>query len=188
MFTFFKKNKSFIREYKNSLPKDLCQTIIEKFERDARKAPGVTVCGYDPETKKTTDLFISNLEDWKDIDKKLYNYLQDGIKLYIKEFYNINKDFYDTGYNIKKVNINEGFYHWHNDSSRREKRFLTFMWYLNDVRSGGETEFFYQGVKIKPEAGKLVFFPSYWTHLHRGNKPLSSDKYIITGWLQFDYK
>ena len=27
-------------------------------------------------------------------------------------------------------------------------------------------------------------FPPYWTHWHRGGKPLDTDKYIITVWLR----
>ena len=27
----------------------------------------------------------------------------------------------------------------------------------------------------KPEKGKMVIFPAYFTHMHRGNKPISKD-------------
>lgn len=186
MFFIFKKNNNFIKEYKKSLPLDLCEEIIKRFEEDSRKKNGVTTGGYKPEYKKSLDLHISDLENWKDIDVKLYNALQSGIKSYIKEFYNINKKIHDVGYNIKKMKANEGFYHWHCDNGRKENRILTFIWYLNTVKNGGETEFFYQKIKIKPEAGKLLIFPSFWTHLHRGKMPIDSDKYIISGWFYFD--
>ena len=57
------------------------------------------------------------------------------------------------------------------------------MYYLNDVSEGGETEFYHQKVKIKPEKGTLVIFPAYFTHLHKGNVPISNDKYILNFWL-----
>ena len=31
--------------------------------------------------------------------------------------------------------------------------------------------------------GKLLIFPATWTYMHRGNVPISEDKYIVTGWL-----
>jgi hypothetical protein len=62
-------------------------------------------------------------------------------------------------------------------------RFITFIWYINDVNIGGETEFI-DGTKILPKQGKLLMFPSSWTYTHRGNMPISSDKYIIVGWLE----
>ncbi len=54
------------------------------------------------------------------------------------------------------------------------------MVYLNDVDSGGETEFLYQQLKIKPKRGRVVIWPGSFTHLHIGNHPMS-DKYIHTG-------
>jgi hypothetical protein len=59
------------------------------------------------------------------------------------------------------------------------------MVYLNDVDEGGETEFLYQQVKIKPKRGTVVIWPGGFTHLHRGNPPLKN-KYIATGWLSAD--
>lgn len=50
------------------------------------------------------------------------------------------------------------------------------------MTEGGETEF-WSKYRIKPEAGKLVLFPASWAFPHRAIVPLSSDKYIITGWL-----
>ena len=35
----------------------------------------------------------------------------------------------------------------------------------------------------KPERGTVVIWPGSFTHLHRGNPPMS-DKYIATGWYQ----
>lgn len=71
----------------------------------------------------------------------------------------------------------------HNDALHR---MLLFMYYLNDVDEGGETEFFYQGRVIKPKAGRMVIAPGYFTHTHRGNIPTSNDKYILTSWLLFN--
>ena len=58
------------------------------------------------------------------------------------------------------------------------------MLYLNSVTEGGETEFLYQKRRIKPQQGRLVIFPAGFTHTHRGNPPLSGDKYILTSWVE----
>jgi hypothetical protein len=58
------------------------------------------------------------------------------------------------------------------------------MTYLNDVPRGGETEFLYQGIKVEPKKGLTLIWPADWTHTHRG-LPAPTDKYIITGWLNF---
>ena len=55
------------------------------------------------------------------------------------------------------------------------------MIYLNDIEEGGETEFLYQQKKIKPRRGMGAIWPGSFTHLHRGNPPMST-KYTLTGW------
>lgn len=65
-------------------------------------------------------------------------------------------------------------------------RILLFMFYLNDVTEGGQTEFYYQNKAIQPKAGRMVIAPAYFTHTHRGCIPISSDKYILTSWVLFN--
>jgi len=60
------------------------------------------------------------------------------------------------------------------------------MTYLNDVDDAGQTEFFYQQVKIKPIKGLTLFWPADWTHTHRGVTSLTQTKYITTGWYSFN--
>ena len=59
------------------------------------------------------------------------------------------------------------------------------MTYLNDVDDGGTTDFHYYDIKIKPEKGKTLIWPSEWTHAHSGSVLKSGEKYIITGWIHF---
>ena len=68
----------------------------------------------------------------------------------------------------------------HNEQLHRS---LLFMFYLNDVEDGGETEFFYQKKSIRPRVGRMVIAPAYFTHTHRGCVPVSGDKYILTSWV-----
>jgi len=59
------------------------------------------------------------------------------------------------------------------------RRFLVFFVYLNNVEEGGETEFPTLDLQVSPERGTILVFPSTWTFLHRGNVPISNDKYIL---------
>ena len=58
--------------------------------------------------------------------------------------------------------------------------------YLNDIEEGGETEFLHQSLRLPPKQGTVGIFPSSYTHLHRGNPPLSKEKHILTGWIEFE--
>jgi hypothetical protein len=95
--------------------------------------------------------------------------------------------------NIQKYAHNVGgYYYWHSEIYPRDPacealhRVLLFMFYLNDVDRGGETEFLYQGRKLKPTMGQMVIAPAGFTHTHRGNVPESADKYILTSWILFN--
>ena len=86
-----------------------------------------------------------------------------------------------------------GYHHWHSEhyphptdaSQRSLRRVLLWLIYLNDVSEGGETEFFYQQVKIKPVQGSLILAPCTFTHTHRGHIPISNDKYVLASWLMY---
>lgn len=103
---------------------------------------------------------------------------------------------YRTGtINMQKYLQNEGgYFYWHSEvyphphdaNNDALHRTLLWMFYLNDVEEGGETEFYFQNASIKPKQGTLVIAPAGFTHTHRGNKPVSGDKYIFTSWLLFN--
>ena len=101
-------------------------------------------------------------------------------------FFAANK-FKDIGYNLQRTLPGE-YYHWHVDAGPGEfsARQMVAIWYLNDVPGpGGETEFPLQGVLIRPAQGKLVLFPPFWTHVHRGVTLQAGVKYIATTWVCF---
>ncbi|WHZ20409.1 MAG: hypothetical protein OJF55_002558 [Rhodanobacteraceae bacterium] len=64
-------------------------------------------------------------------------------------------------------------------------RYLVYLWYLNDVEEGGETEFSSLGIKVRPRAGRLLMFPPYWMFQHTGRSPTSGEKYILSTYLLF---
>lgn len=110
------------------------------------------------------------------------------MQLYMEKFPVIQQ--YDlTSYylNVQKTKAGEGYHIWHPESdggSSSTKRVLVSMIYLNDVEEGGETEFLYQHKRFKPKKGTVLIWPAYFTHTHRGNPPLSGDKYIVTSWIE----
>ena len=91
--------------------------------------------------------------------------------------------------NIQHYKPTAGYHVWHTERATciepSSSRHLVFMTYLNDVTDGGETEFYHQGIKVKPEKGKTLIWPSDWTHTHRGISSPTQEKYIITGWFNF---
>ena len=182
---------SFVYAIERALPGDVCREAIRRFEEraDQQYAGRIGATAESaPEVKRSTDLRISGREDWRDIDQALARQLAGVVRAFGAEFpFFAANAFKDLGYNLQRTLPGE-HYHWHVDSGPGEfrDRQLVAIWYLNDVPGpGGETEFPLQGVKIRPEEGKLVLFPPFWTHVHRGVTLERGVKYIATTWVCF---
>lgn len=189
-----------IKIYDSKLTDICCKQLIDLFElADTPKLPGVigTRREMNPNIKHTLEYKIQSIispeSQWYGIDSVINSVLSPTISDYTLEI-NANipvirhTELVDTGFQIQKYKANEGHYQeYHNDFSVFDKnpqyyRILTFIFYLNTVDEGGETEF-WRKYKIKPVAGRLVIFPASWTYPHCGLMPISHDKYIITGWV-----
>lgn len=173
------------------IPSDtrLCDKLITYHQDNLLKHQGETWKGVDLTVKNSIDCRLEDEELWKSY---ALDYLQPICELY-KEKYPYSTDYGRWGItehiNIQHYKAGVGHYNsWHTERIDAEipggLRHLVFMTYLNDVAEGGETEFFHQQLKIKPEKGLTVIWPADWTFTHRGLCP-STDKYIVTGWYNF---
>jgi len=184
------KPNSFIFEQINSLSQEFCSEIIERFEnaKDEQYEGRIGQrADQDSSIKKSTDLVVSGKENWKDVDRALFRSLGLAIKEFRENYPFFKGPFKDMGYGIQRTNAGE-HYHWHIDGGSHEfsHRQLVAIWYLNDVAGpGGETEFLFQNIKVTPEIGKLILFPPFWTHEHRGVTLDNGVKYIATTWVVF---
>jgi predicted 2-oxoglutarate/Fe(II)-dependent dioxygenase YbiX len=174
----------------NALEPTLCASIIERFEaatdEQYQGRIGQTE-NLNLDIKRSTDLVISGKPHWKDIDTALFQSLAHGVRFMQAGHPFFRGRFKDFGYAIQRTDEGE-FFHWHVDSGSHSfsDRQLVAIWYLNDVEGpGGETEFRHQNIKIKPQTGKLVLFPPFWTHEHRGVTLTRGVKYIATTWILF---
>ncbi len=173
------------------LPIQLCNELIDAFNNNTElHYQGHTTGGINHSIKKTTDLIIpKDTEKWNKTEKLLSSYLQKAIVEYIKlyrRFIREDEKLYVPHFQIQKYEKNEGhFQGYHHDFYIDERiasfRVITFIIYLNHISIGGETEFMDE-IQIIPSPGKIVLFPAAWPYIHKGNIPISDDKYIVTGW------
>jgi hypothetical protein len=200
---------SYLYEAHNSLPPDLCIEIINLFNKSINdQYDGVIYSGLNNNVKKTKDITIFSKNNnskldfyYKILDKELTyqvnkyvnslnnydnssGYNNNGQKTESAPYIFFNRHLSNKIFLIQKYNKGDGRFIYHEDfSAEKDKyRVITFLWYLNTVKEGGETEF-WGNYKVKPERGKLILFPALWTYPHCGKIPLSDDKYIITGWI-----
>lgn len=110
-------------------------------------------------------------------------------KNYTNNFSDLNnyQDHTIYTYKVQKTMPAGGYHLWHSEDGTKSfsDRIGVYILYLNDVAEGGETEFLYQSKRIAPKKGRLIIFPPNYPWAHRGNPPLSGEKYIMTGWVEF---
>ena len=185
----------YIYEAHNMLPKTFCQEMIEKFESDSRRRQGETQGGaIDHTLKKCTDLSIEHITGWGVESKHLddafntafidyQNYLKLNVfgedKAHIVDQLFVGKNVVRSDFQIGRYGVG-GYFKWHVDYVHCEDRICNFIMYLNDHEACTE---FLNGKKIKPEPGKIVFFPTTWVHAHCGQPVEKGNKYIITGFI-----
>lgn len=169
--------------------------LINFHINDNKKKHGTTYSNgkseIDLKVKNSIDSSLGNADF--DLQKDYYEgYLQQFIDRY-REKYN----FIDTAGrwkvcehgNVQWYPVTDGGFHrWHCERSNGHpiisRRLLVYMTYLNDVPEGGETEFYYQKLKIKPVRGMTVLWGSGWEYTHRG-LPSPHEKMIATGWISY---
>ena len=186
---------NFIYTKNNALSANVCLNLIKAFEESDLKQPGVL---YGPEgissdsDKKSTDITFDpsfmNKEPWALMLEDVIVSVKNGVLDYLNRHSTAMSkmdpiDLY-TYFNMQKYEPNEGFFGWHCERAgiKHSDRLLVWMVYLNTLTDRGETEFFYQQHFERPERGKLVIWPSDWSHLHRGVPSPTETKYILTGW------
>ena len=193
MFKEHKINKlnNFIKGW--YINKNVCNDLIKFFNLNKDKTKEGTVgYGIKPDIKKSTDLNIPINSPQVEIQNYLKE-LSNCAKQYIKIYPHLDSHLEQWGiienFNIQKYKPSEAYFSWHTErngkKSNTTNRLLVFMTYLNDVEDNGETEWFYQKLKIKPETGLTIIWPVDWMFVHRGIPSKTEEKFIATGWYSF---
>ena len=194
------KIKDFIGVYDGYIPEEACDQAIElfkKYNEFNKVLSRFTSEGTTQDIKDDKQLFctpdilteeqgfsVNNLKLLLvnfDIALRHY-YIETNIKKYTAE------DIITDYVKIQKTLPSQGYHVWHVEHGQgreNEKRVLVYTIYLNTVEEGGETEFLYQSQRVKPVKGRIVIWPASFPYVHRGNPPLSGEKYILTSWISY---
>ena len=178
-----------------------CSNLIKWcLEHPERSKVGLTMGGVKLDTKVSTDwnLFAQDSEIENEFDSRIFEGLWGVIEIYQRTFKHLqdpeNVNSFaagDTGYQIQKYDKNVGFYTSHIDGSPwtnvASLRTLGAIIYLNTVDSGGATNFPLHNVMVDAVVGRVALFPAYWTHPHGGLMPMSSDKWIISSFIEAEH-
>jgi hypothetical protein len=208
--------KDFVGFYRDVYPAGYCQYVISEFERLEKNSVGwdrLTSEGAGGHIKQDYQISIhagGHFGDpFKWVEPNINGVPEEFEVNYVELFFRgLQKcyDEYSTKFSIlrdsgslrasamkmQKTSPGGGYHVWHAEQSQglQNNRALVYMVYLNslkDENAGGETEFLYQKLRVKPEENMMIFWPAAYTHTHRGNPVLSDEyKYVITGWFYYD--
>jgi prolyl 4-hydroxylase len=185
-------NETFLKDL------SICDDLINYHKNSENKTQGVVYSSNGgPDVNSNIKLSIDVCTRVDDAVKNIifnryFKELQTALDLYNKKYSFSNafsKFSVVENINIQHYKANEGYFAWHcergNAVMPQASRHLVFMTYLNDVVDAGQTEFYYQNLKVIPQKGKTVIWPADWTHTHRGITSPTQEKYIITGWFNY---
>lgn len=176
--------------------KSLCDELIDFWKTSEEKKVGMMggpggVSQIDLSKKNSIDVSFPKLQNHP-LGFRYYTHLNDVLYHYSQQYKFVNDmapmDVVQAP-NIQYYPKGGGFHHWHCERSNGKlpsaTRNLVYMTYLNDIEEGGETEFYFQKLKIKPEKGLTLMWGVDWTFTHHGLPAPNEEKYIITGWLNY---
>ena len=179
---------NFIEVYDNALSSDQCQRVIDYFESSDEKDRGVVGKGdifkVDLSKKDSTDIILKFSYE-TEITRMIHDVLYDATQKYSKKYKDSRKVSPwapQNDFNIQRYYPGQGFKAIHcENNSKYDNTVLAWMFYLNTVEDGGTLFTSYDLVTDCVE-GRLVIWPAYWTHCHRGITSNTKTKYIATGW------
>ena len=187
--------KNFIAVYDNYITKEECNKAIKLYEDQNKFNNTINRMGGEKASilqKQDQQFFAAsnNIDIWWEFLKPMMVNFDLAWNHYIK---NVGADdaydggpFHFTTLKIQKTLPTEGYHTWHIEHGKGfdlEPRAFVFSIYLNDVEEGGETEFLHFSKRVQPKTGRIVIWPAAFPYLHRGNPPLSGEKYILTSWM-----
>ncbi len=117
----------------------------------------------------------------------IYQRLESGLKSALDHYSKVLYPFAENNIKGREKSIHilrytsDGFLPAHQDQGI-STRVLSAVTYLNDDYEGGEIEFANSGVKIKPPAGSVIFFPSNFLYIHEVHRMTSGQRYALPYW------
>tara|TARA_R100000988_G_scaffold73049_1_gene38030 strand:- start:933 stop:1526 length:594 start_codon:yes stop_codon:yes gene_type:complete len=185
---------NFIGIYDNYILPEECDKAIKLFEDQNKFNNTVNRIAFEKASvlqKQDQQFFAAsgNMDLWWEEVKTMMINFDLAWSHYIKNTGGDNAygvPFYFTALKIQKTLPTEGYHVWHIEHGKgfdNEARAFVFSIYLNDVEEGGETEFLHFSKRVKPKKGRIVIWPAGFPYVHRGNSPLSGEKYILTSWM-----
>ena len=188
-----KYDRERVYEFDNILSQNECNMIIEMAKPKISKSAVLSKEKFHPGRTSSHVFLPSNHQLLEKIDNIVYSYLGIPKENYENlqvvnykstEKYDAHYDACDPKEEICKNDI----------QTRGGLRYATFIFYLNDNFTGGETEFPKRNIRAKPKTGKAVLFFNLNDNntnrrdksFHAGLPPNTGEKWMCNKWIRMN--
>jgi len=183
-----------IYKYDDFISSELCDKIIKLAKPLIKRSTVLDENNPVDNNRTSTNTFLKINDDIKIIDEKINDLLNIPIEFY-EELQVANykpgqlyKPHYDA------CGLNDDFCKKEFNKLGGLNRYATFIIYLNDNMTGGETEFPKKQLEVKPKKGKAVLFfnltddytSTRENSFHGGKPPITGEKWMCNKWIRLN--
>lgn len=120
--------------------------------------------------------------------RDLYYLIEDSMMACMNHYrgiYNISDELTADSWQVLKYGSG-GKFTSHADDGARYPRTVSITAYLNEEYTGGDLEYKHFGLKIKPEPGDVLVFPSNYIYNHEVHPVESGVRYALVNWFRWN--
>ena len=186
--------KTYISVFDNAIPSLFCDQLINKFERNEEREQEHT----DWDNRHFMEVNLTSHKTWARENDLMVNIIGQVTRQYMDTHSIVQnsqwpKTFGYEQFRMKRYLPNgkdEFAFHTDVGSYASARRFLAFLFYLNEVPEGGKTVFAYSPESepfftVTPKRGSVLVFPPLWMYPHWGEKVVGGPKYIVSAYLHY---
>lgn len=183
--------------YDNVITTEMCENLINIIKENGTFKKSM-VHGVDKEEissyRSSEEIIINSSKNMENVDSLLFNLFNAAIITYADEMSEI---LLNRSSSLLSITTDDGYrmlhyapgdcYKSHVDQNSANNniskmRIVSAILYLNDDFKGGGTRFAAQKTIVKPKTGRIVLFPSSFSHVHESTPIIEGDKYAIVTW------
>ena len=171
----------------HSLDAATCSAILEEYAGAAEWRPTSVVGGYLPDKRRCDAIslvdpgVVGSSSRRQELASQILKGIGDAAKAYTARHVNCSVS---RTFGVELLRYKPGgFYVQHHDASFEQPRILTCVVGLNSDYEGGALTWFDERIRIRPETGRIILFPSNFLFPHSAEPTTSGMRYVIVCWL-----
>jgi predicted 2-oxoglutarate/Fe(II)-dependent dioxygenase YbiX len=164
-----------------------CDAVIQEYAGSAEWQPTSVVGGYLPDKRRCDSILLTkqNVISSSSRRQVLASQVLGSINRAAKAYRAChNECCVSRVFGIELLRYRSGgFYVQHHDASFEQPRILTCVVGLNSDYEGGALTWFDARIRIRPEPGRIILFPSNFLYPHSAETITAGIRYVIVAWL-----